>query len=285
MYDIIIMNPPYQTKSDKNHKKTQTLWDKFVLMAITVVKNDGWLCAIHPCGWRDVAGQFKSVQNVLKNKKINYLEMHDRADGVKTFGVQTAYDWYVLQNTDNDIKTTIVTQDGFTKNINLQGLDFIPNGSFDEIHALCAKNGQPSVEMLCDSSYHIQRDYVTEIETVEYKYPCIYSVLKDGTINLRWSSINNKGHFGLAKVVFSNGSSAPIIDEYGKYGLTEFAYAIVDTPENLHLIQKAMLSEKFLKLMADCQLIGKHRYHYKAIKLFRKDFWKEFVDEEEKCLT
>ena len=79
--------------------------------------------------------------------------------------------------------------------------------------------------------------------------------------------------------MWSNGrikSIGSVIDKEGKYGLTQFAYAIVDKEENLENIKKAFDSNNFRRLMeycAVCQLT----VNYKIIALFKKDFWKEFI--------
>jgi len=36
-----------------------------------------------------------------------------------------------------------------------------------------------------------------------------------------------------SKVIWANGAGGPILDLKGEYGMTEFAYAIVDDPEVL----------------------------------------------------
>lgn len=100
---------------------------------------------------------------------------------------------------------------------------------------------------------------------------------KDGSINLWYSNTNKNGHYGIPKVIWSNGSaSTPIVDENGDYALTEFAYAIIDEPKNLQFIQKAMLHPDFIKMMSFADGLS-HRYNQKIISLFRKDFWKEFL--------
>jgi len=81
------------------------------------------------------------------------------------------------------------------------------------------------------------------------------------------------------KVIWSNGrikSIGSCIDYDGEYGLTQFAYAIVDEKDKLEYIKKAFDSKRFRKLMELCA-VGQLTINYKIIKLFRKDFWKEFI--------
>ena len=89
-------------------------------------------------------------------------------------------------------------------------------------------------------------------------------------------SSEKKGHFDIPKVIWSNGAASyPVIDETGKYALTQFSYAVVDEIENLGNIKRAMESERFLHLMTYVN-VG-HRYNYKVIGMMKKDFWKEFI--------
>jgi tRNA1(Val) A37 N6-methylase TrmN6 len=66
-FDVIVMNPPYQVKSEASVSKTQAIWDKFVKKAVEFVKKDGHLVAVHPSGWRGCGKIFNDAQ-VLKEK-------------------------------------------------------------------------------------------------------------------------------------------------------------------------------------------------------------------------
>ena len=276
-FDIIVMNPPYQGSKGS----TNTLWNKFVDLSLSsLLKDNGYLAAIHPSGWRDAYGDFKDIQIKLTSREMEYLETHDRFDGFKLFGSQTAYDWYIVKNTENKIKkqTKIVCRDKTQYNIDLSSMEFIPNGKFNDIKNIIAINDEEKCNVLYSRyCYGSDKHWMNKNKNDEFRYPCIYTILKKGTINLRWSNTNGNGHFGIPKVIWSNGTSMPFVDSKGKYGLTEFAYAIVDSIENLENIKKAIESDRFIDLMEQCQLIGKHRYHGKAISLFRKDFWKKFI--------
>jgi hypothetical protein len=105
--------------------------------------------------------------------------------------------------------------------------------------------------------------------------------LKDGSINVYFSTTKNNGHFGVSKLIWSNGmASTPFIDFDGGYGLTQFAYAIIDDVDNLPLIKKVLDSDIFLNLIGYCYMSSGDRYNRKILATFRKDFWREFLDED-----
>jgi hypothetical protein len=114
-FDVIVGNPPYQAPTE-NKGVGHTLWDKFAEKCINeLVKDDGYVCLVHPCGWRRVSGKYVELGKKMRKLKIEYLEIHDINDGQKVFGVCTRYDWYVLKNQKNTdgSKTIIWKQDHY----------------------------------------------------------------------------------------------------------------------------------------------------------------------------
>jgi len=279
-WNIIVQNPPYNSASD-NKGSAHVLWDKFVTKTISQLIDGGYMCAIHPDGWRGLGDGFSKVKNLLKSKQILSLEIHDYSDGLKTFGVKTTYDFYCLHNVPNTMFTKIKCMDGTTQRVDISKMEFIPNGMFNEFNKLMAKKGEEKVNVLRSCKYHTQKEYVSKEQSEEFKYPCVYMSLSTDVVKFRYSKTNKMGHFGVPKVIWTNGTaSKPIIDEVGEYAITEFAYAIIDEPNNLPFIQKAMLHSDFIKLMNFRDGNGGkfgHRYDRKVISLFRKDFWKEFL--------
>lgn len=277
-FNIITMNPPYQVLKE-GFKKSQAIWDKFVVKSIDVLVEAGYLVAVHPDGWRNIGKAFSKVKNELKSRQMLYLELHDLKDGVRTFGAQTAYDFYCVHNVPSTMFTKIKGTDGIILRADVSQMEFIPNGMFETFQKLIAKKGEERVELLYDRTiYGTDKTNMSKEETEEFNCPCVYTTIKDGTINLWYSNTKAKGHFGIPKIIFTNGGATTlVIDETGEYGLTQFAYGIVDDVENLPHIKKAMENPEFVKLMKFADGISSlHKYNRKAITLFRKDFWKEF---------
>ena len=275
-FDCIIGNPPYQRKVGPNN--TEPLWHIFVDKSITALTEGGYLCYVHPSGWRDVTGRYDKTKNLIISKDIQYLETHDKSDGMKTFGATTSYDWYVLKNSPSSKKTNVKFQDGSSKSIDLSVLPFIPNGSYDKIMSLLAKKGEETVDILYDrTAYGTDKKNISKEKVGDFKYPCAYIVKTDNTLELVYSN-EKKGHFNTAKLIWGNGGCGmgSFVDTRGEYGMTQWCYAIVDEPKNLNNIKKAFDSKEFRNLMKQCA-DSSGNINRKVISTFRKDFYKEFI--------
>jgi len=300
-FDVVMGNPPFQEQVGP--KKTEPLWDKFITKALTLLKSSGYLVFIHPAGWRNIAGKFKNIQKEILTRKLQYLEIHNEKDGLKTFNCSTRYDWYVLKNEIVDNTNTIIKfQDGTTNTINVNGMEFIPNGEYEKIMSMIATNGEEGIEVMysrslygtdkkhmskikteeCvevihDSQYHTQNSSMSKTKTEEFKYPCVYTVNSKSELSFFYSS-KQHGHFGVPKLIWSNGgNSGSYVDRNGDYGLAQYAYAIVDKPENLQKIKEVFDTKDFRNLMKLCA-VGYNSVNYKVISIFKKDFWKEFLE-------
>lgn len=278
-FDVIVMNPPYN-QSSSNASKAHSLWDKFVIKTINQLVEGGYLVAVHPSGWRNITGKFKNVQTLLKSKQLLYLEIHSEKDGLKVFGANTRYDWYCLHNVLNTMFTKIKCQDGTTERADLSKMEFIPNGKFDIIQKLLAKGNEETVDLLHSySAYMTWNDYMSKEQIEDFKYPCVSYAKRRGEPTVYYSNINNKGHFGISKLVMSNGrllSVGCILDVEGKYGMTEYAFAIVDDIANLPRIKQAIDNSDFRDIMLQCAVNDEY-LNKRILATFRKDFWKEFL--------
>jgi hypothetical protein len=119
-------------------------------------------------------------------------------------------------------------------------------------------------------------------KTEECKYPCVYTVNSKSEITYYYSS-KQHGHYEVPKFIWSNGRISSIgsyVDINGDYGLTQFAYAIIDKPENLQKIKEVFDTKDFRNLMELCA-VGQLTVNYKVISIFKKDFWKIFTGEIE----
>ena len=153
---------------------------------------------------------------------------------------------------------------------------------FDLFNELIAINNEEKVNLLYSrSNYGTDKKHMFDKKNEEYKYECCYSItLKDG-IKFFYSSTNTNGHFNIPKIIWSNGlGTYPIIDDTGKYGLTQFSYGIIDKKENFEKIKKALNSHKFLNLFKYCKFTN-NKYDHKVIRTFKKNFYENFQEDNE----
>lgn len=269
-FDVIVGNPPFQ-QGQVGIKKTDTLWDKFIIKCLSLLNPSGYLVFINPSGWRNIDGKFKNVQREILSRDLKYLEIHNTKDGFKTFYSGTRYDWYVLKNQKGG-ETIIKFQDGSTKTINLSGIQFIPNGEYDRIMSMIAKDEEKVNVLYSRSLYGTDKSHMSKLQTIEYKYPCIYTVNSKGNPTFWYSSKQNGHH--VPKLIWSNGGNTGSYIDNGEYGLTQFAYAIVDELSVLEEIKKVFDSKDFRNLM-ELSTFGGGHINYKIVSSFKKDFWKQ----------
>lgn len=269
-FDIIIGNPPYQDDSG-NRGKGHTLWDRFIKKAFVILNENGYLIYVHPAGWRQPNHE---ILNILKEKQILYLSIHDEKDGLKTFQCNTRYDWYVLENKTWYKNTTIDAQDREIYNVDISKLNFIPNFMFDEIIRYTV--GNEKLEIIKErSTYGTDKKHVSRDKSSVFKYPLVNSVNRKNNPTFRWSNTNENGHYKIPKVIFGGGASGYISDATGEYGLTEWCTGIVEKANKHQRIIDILDSPKFTKIRLACS-VGKAELNPKVLKMFRKDFFEIF---------
>jgi len=276
-FDIIVGNPPYQILKP-GFKKSQPLWDKFVEKSFSLLENCGYFTNVHPNGWRNVNGIFKNVQNIIKERDLLYLEIHNDSDGLKTFGAAIKYDFYCVKNTKTNLLSKVKCQNGKIVDIDISKMTFIPDGEFDVIENLIAKDGEEKVEILYSrSAYGTDKNNTSKIQDSQFKFPCVCNVSKKENITLMYSNTKNNGHF-IPKIICGSASSGTnfFIDKSGDYGITQFSFGIVENENNLEKIYETLKSEKFQKMAKNIPN-NSQALNYRILSTFRKDFWKDFI--------
>jgi hypothetical protein len=280
-FDAVIGNPPYN--SSGNTGTGNTIWQDFTKVSLNkLLKNNGYLLYVHPPGWRKPCykkSQLKGLFKLMcKDNEMIYLSIHDINDGQRTFKCGTKYDWYLIKKNNNNNNITLISDEkNIMTKINLNKLDWLPNYNIKNVIKLIDTSGVNNLEVIMNSSYHATRKYVNDKQNNEYKYPLIHST-PISNIRYKYSNINNKGHFGVKKVIFGEaGINHVIIDIEGKYGMTQGAMGIIifDKEEGEN-IKKALMSEKFNSILKSC-MWGNFRIDWKLFTYFKKDFWKEFI--------
>jgi hypothetical protein len=281
-FDAVIGNPPYNSSQNNKGKKGggDLLWNKFVVNSINVLKENGYLIFVHPPGWRKPESEKSKFKNLfelmVKDNQMIYLEIHDTKDGKSVFNAGTRYDWYHIQKIKQYKKTIIKGEDNKIYNVDLNNWNFLPNSNFDIIEKMLLKDNDKKCKIMYSrSSYGSDRNWVSNKKTNEYKYELIHSTPQNG-IRYMYSSKNDKGHFGIKKVIFGDsGIYNSIIDMEGKYGMTQHSMAIqIKNKNEGNEIKKVLDSEEFKKILKSCSW-SNFQIDWRLFTYFKKIFYKE----------
>ena len=274
-----IINPPYAIQVGPD--KTKQIWGEVVEKALLQLYKGGNQEAWHPGGWRNISGDYRYIFKLYISRNVTDIEINDITKGMEVFGAKTPFDRVLLTNEPYKGETNIIFTDGTQKTMDISKMDFIPNFMVDEVMDLVAKPGEEKVEVLYNRSmYGSDKKHMSHEKSSNFKYPCVYSILSDGSYNLMYSSIK-KDYLGIPKVVCGNGANpTSMIDKKGQYGLTQYAFGIVNDVDNLPLIEKALHSEEFQKINQATKFVatqGNPLVYPRILSSFKKDFWKKFV--------
>jgi len=279
-FDVVVMNPPYQPPVKTNKKNggsgsRNTLWDKFVDLSLKISNTDGHLCHVHPSIWRKPDNE---LWPIITSHNVQYLELHNESDGMKTFKASTPYDWYILHKGTSTCPTTVKDITGKKREIDLQNLPFLPNSKFEFLCGLLAKDGEDKCEVLFSyKEYETRKSWMKEEKSGRFKHPCVHATSKE---EIRYWHSSRKGRFfGTPKVIFGEARRPwqVIVDMDGDFGITQQAMGLVVKSKNeAQNLKKALESDAFYEFLETVRWSG-FRIDWRMFKYFRADFWKEFV--------
>lgn len=282
-FDVIMGNPPFNKEQDGKRKGGyggRTLWDKFVLNSLKVLKKNGFLTFIHPANWRGL-GELSKLWDIMSKKQLLYLHIFSKKDGKTYFNIGSRFDIYVLQNKVNIKPTEVIDETGNKNLLQLNKLPFLPNYAYNEINKILTTEDKGIDVIYSRSLYGTDKTNMKEIKTGEYKYPVVHSITQEG-ITYWYSNTNTKGHFGVPKVILNFNEhqySYPEQNDYkGKYGMSQISFGIpIKSKKEGGLILKAFERPEFKKIIAATKW-GAFQTDYRMFKYFKPDFYKYFLD-------
>ncbi len=274
-FDAVVGNPPYN--SNGIGKGGVNMWQEFVKQSINKwINTFGYLLYVHPCGWRKPEG-LKSYTSGLfnlmtKENTMIKLKIRNTKHGMKTFKCGTRYDWYLLKKeVNNNLETIVIDEENIEWKLKLYEMSWLANMKFNEIKKVFTNDENNKITIISNSSYHATRYYINNLKTEKFKYPLIHSTPKSG-VRYMYSSINDKGHFGVSKVIFGeSGIYDVIIDKKGEFGMTQGAFAIICN-NNFEEYKNVLLNSKFQNILKCC-MFGNFRIEWKLFTYLKKDFY------------
>ena len=280
-FDAVIGNPPYNASGATG--TGNTIWQKFTTISLKkwLIPN-GYLLFVHPSGWRKPDSQrgryLKMFDLMTKENQMLYLEIHGLKDGKRVFNCGTRYDWYLIEKNKKYKDTDILDENNKKDVIDLKCFEWLPNSNITEISGFLATDNSAKCKIMYNTPYHSAlKKQMSHIQIDDFQFPCIHTTPKTEP-RIMYSKVNNKGHFGVSKVIFGDsGISNPIIDMEGKYGMTEHSMAIqVSSIDEAINISNAIKSKKFDRIVKSCSF-STYQIDWRMFKELKVDFWKEFV--------
>tara|TARA_Y100000389_G_scaffold152362_1_gene152341 strand:+ start:10770 stop:12095 length:1326 start_codon:yes stop_codon:yes gene_type:complete len=286
-FDLVLGNPPFNSQTGTN--TGSSIWQCFTKLALNEWLNPaGHLLFVHPAGWRKpcyARSQLKGLYELMtQTNHMKYLSIHGLKDGKKSFNCGTRYDYYLIKcgGDHGNGSTTIVNDEDSVQtehNLHDNTWEWLPNKRIEMCHSLINQEGE-KCPVFCDSKYHaVHKDKVSDTRSDIFKYPLIHSTPKSG-IRYKYANYNDKGHFGIKKVIFGEGGiHNVVVDMEGEYGLTQGAIGIVvrDREEAEH-IRAALMCAKFQSFLESTRF-GNYRIDWRLFTYLPRDFWREFAQE------
>ena len=293
-FDAAIGNPPYQDVANRG----SSIWQEFVLLNLRALRSGGTLAMIHPPRWRGPgrtrASSMDEATDWLRRIDVEWISMTDKENCGRVFkGVTIPFDAYVARKAETDgFETEIVGTDGAARRACIKEGPLVPNFDCPDLERILAAPGEERVRFLsCKSTFASVRPCMSRTRTETHVHPCVWAISGDrdkeedagGRLNLWWSSDavggGRKAMFGVPKVMFgvSQQSGIPRADPEGEYGMMEFVSAIVDDPEVLPMIAKAMDGKRFRRAM-DAVRFNTEMWSRHVIPLLKRDFWRVLLE-------
>lgn len=299
-FDVIVGNPPFNADQTHEGKKGggANLWPHFVDKSLRshLLKPDGFLLFVHPALWRKPPSP--STPTLFKlmthENHMLYLEIHNKPDGKRVFGVQTRYDFYVIQKRKRipGVSTTFI-KDQYGQehpSFDLSRWYFLPNHSYDVIEQLLRRpddTSEPNV-IFSRGKYGTDKSWVHKEQRTPNDIPLIHSTPKDGP-RILWSDPGVNCEYvedcaamvGVPKVIFGeSGINKVIIDTEGRYGLTQGAIGLKipgvkpDEQTREAVLMTAVLESDIFHHILDAMSFSNFRIDWRMFLYFRPDFYK-----------
>ena len=289
-FDIIMGNPPFNAEQTHEGKPGggANLWPGFVEKSLvgSLLKQDAYLLFVHPALWRKPPSPKAATlfDLMVHDNHMLYLEIHSKPDGKRDFGVQTRYDFYLIQRRRpiprHDLTRVKDQRGGEAQQIDLSEWRFLPNYSFELIQPLLSSKTLEDYVIFSRTQFGTDQICVHQMKEGEYKHPVVHSTPMKGH-RIYWSSkINDdcKNMFGVPKVIFGeSGINNAICDIRGEFGMTQGAIGLkIPAPiETEGPMMKTALESEVFKRILDAMSFSNFRIDWRMFLFIRPDFYRD----------
>ena len=284
-FDVIMGNPPWNDNKvgkQGGSRAKNSLWDKFIFKSFDILNDNGYFMFINPAQWRGLGPEYHKIWELLTPLNIIYLHIYGEEGGKQMFNVGSRFDLYVLQNKKSDKPTYIIDELGIKNNIKISNFPFLPNHSYKKFKDIITDEEKGINVIMSYSAYfaYNKKGLVISKKTKDHKYPIMHSI-NDKGVEFWYSNYNNKGHFGVSKVILSFGRhqySHPEQNDYeGKYGMSQITFGIpIKSKKEGDDILKAINTDEFKEIIKATKW-GAFQTDWRMFKYFKPDFYKYFL--------
>jgi hypothetical protein len=278
-FDLVMGNPPFQKPvrgTRRGGYGGTSLWDKFVIRILDkngFMKQGGLFSFINPSSWRKPESEIRTIYDKYD---MIYLKINSENEGNKHFDAGTRFDWYIIKCAKNKNFFTIISdEDNKVVKIVFDKWKFIPNGYFSLFNNLFNFSQRNTFDVIYSrSAYGTDKKWINKEKINEYKYPVVHTLNNEG-IGLVYSSHNDKGHFGVSKVLLTFGRHQyPYNDYKGEYGMSQIIYGLpIKNKKEGDDIVKAINSETF-KTILKYSKWNIFNTDWRMFKYLKTDFYK-----------
>jgi len=281
---IVLQNPPYnKSKGEHSGMGNALAWTSHVEQRKAEVISGGYCLNVHPAGLRKPDN--KLGREMFENQ-IDYMEVHNLADGHRTFRAGTRYDWYIWQNSIWKTKTEYRDEDGITHFIDLREWPFVPNCSFDlvkriiDFDAVVDFNGSYNGRVIFSEHYKPGKNnvYLSDVETDVHKHKVIHTIYvgEKKEPKVYFSSTNELGDFCTKKVIVGENGNV-MADFTGNLLLSQNAFAIpTKTNKDTEDLVKFFHSNEWNEIRRATSW-SNFRVVWRMFKYCKPNFWREFI--------
>jgi hypothetical protein len=283
-FDVVVMNPPYNKPVHKKGRKGgyggRTLWDKFLKTAIDdIVEDGGYLVSVNPSAWRKPESPRSQTlfKKLTHENNMTHLSIHSKKDGQETFGASTRYDYFCVHKSSEVGLTLVIDEERVESAIGLNDHLWLPNYFFGAFGDLLAAEEEKKCEVIFSASkYETRKKWVSTQQTDEYQYPVVHNMTLKGP-GYVYSSSNDRGHFGIPKVIlsFNEKQQCPINDYKGEFGMSQIAFGIpVQSKEDGDKLV-SFINSDIGKAIVAASKWSTFQTDWRMFTYFKEGFWRD----------
>lgn len=297
-FDVIMGNPPFQKPQEGKRESYggKTLWDKFIVISLNLLNNNGYLGFINPPMWRRPDSEL--WEQMISKNNLLFIRILNTKTSKELFNVGQKIDIYVIKK-GNKLKmdSKIIDGNNDIHYFNIERLPFLPNSEYTSVEKIITKNR--GINVIYGSNTYETRakknkkgdiigaahPHMSINKTKTHKYPIVHTMNNKGIgywytdDPKRVCSAKDKRIQFVPKVILNfNSNLYPLNDYNGEYGMSQNSFGIpINSKVMGEMVIRALKNKGFEKILNACRWGSQDQTDYRLFKYFKPDFYKHFL--------